>query len=388
MGANFSFPEWQSAMSSLVALFLVMLIGFGIGNVVADEDEEFCRSNITSILPPPYGTMKNMICQNVWNTFTIRYSQTKDNVITIVLSAIYTTGWVGMGFSSDGMMLNSSCMVGWIPPGGKGQIRQYHVEGLMPSEIKHNKGELPLTKTPPLAVLHNGTIYLAFQLKYPSPLGLQPIILAYSTDYPHQDLRLTHHDDKTSIIFDFSSSSKSAAMESIKTVKMIHGVVGILGWGFFLPCGAMVARYLKHHNPLWFYLHICCQVTGFLLGFVTVIVGLQLYNQLDSDIPTHKGIGILLLVLSILQMFALFLRPHRDSQYRKYWNWYHSWVGRTALFYGALNIVLGMYYAESGGAWKTTYGILVGFIMLTCIVLEVFVEQKKLNDLPPPPPTS
>nr|GMD25014.1 cytochrome B561 and DOMON domain-containing protein At3g61750-like [Ipomoea batatas]GMD27840.1 cytochrome B561 and DOMON domain-containing protein At3g61750-like [Ipomoea batatas] len=267
MGANFSFPEWQSAMSSLVALFLVMLIGFGIGNVVADEDEEFCRSNITSILPPPYGTMKNMICQNVWNTFTIRYSQTKDNVITIVLSAIYTTGWVGMGFSSDGMMLNSSCMVGWIPPGGKGQIRQYHVEGLMPSEIKHNKGELPLTKTPPLAVLHNGTIYLAFQLKYPSPLGLQPIILAYSTDYPHQDLRLTHHDDKTSIIFDFSSSSKSAAMESIKTVKMIHGVV-----------------------------------TGFLLGFVTVIVGLQLYNQLDSDIPTHKGIGILLLVLSILRV--------------------------------------------------------------------------------------
>ncbi|XP_019188546.1 PREDICTED: cytochrome b561 and DOMON domain-containing protein At3g61750-like [Ipomoea nil] len=383
MGANLSFPEWQS-MSSLVAFFLVIyLIGFGIENVVA-EDQQHCRiNNITAILPPPYGNMRNMICQNVWDSFTIRFSQSKDYVVTIVLSATYTTGWVGMGFSSDGMMINSSCMVGWIPPaGGKGQILQYHVEGTMPSEIKPNKGELPLTKTPPLAVLQNGTIYLAFQLEYPTPLGPQPVVLAYSSEYPHQDLLLTHHDDKTSIIFDFSTS-KAAASASIKRMKMIHGIVGILGWGFFLPCGAMVARYLKNHNPLWFYLHICCQVTGFLLGFVTVIVGLQLYNQLDCDFPTHKGIGILLLVLSILQMFALFLRPDEDSPYRKYWKWYHSWVGRTALFFGALNIVLGMHFAEAGSTWKTSYGVIVGLTILTCIVLEVFVEQK-LNDLPPP----
>lgn len=69
MGANFiSFPEWQS-MSSL-ALLLVILIGFGGRNVAADE--EYCSTNITSFLPPPYGTMKNMECHPLWNSFTIR----------------------------------------------------------------------------------------------------------------------------------------------------------------------------------------------------------------------------------------------------------------------------------------------------------------------------
>lgn len=84
-------------------------------------------------------------------------------------------------------------------------------------------------------------------------------------------------------------------------------------------------------------------------------------------------------------MFALFLRPQKDSHYRKYWNWYHSWVGRIALFYGALNIVLGMHCSGAGSAWKTSYGIIVGFIIFTCIILEASAGQKKLNDPPTPP---
>lgn len=109
-----------------------------------------------------------------------------------------------MGFSRDGMMLNSSCMVGWINPEGHSRIKQYYVEGFTPSEIKPEKGELPLTSVPPYIALQGASIYLAFQLKFGTHLKRQPILLAYSSRYP-QHHHLTIHDDKTTIYLDFSS---------------------------------------------------------------------------------------------------------------------------------------------------------------------------------------
>lgn len=125
-------------------------------------------------------------------------------MITIVLSTTYTSGWVGMGFSRDGMMLNSSCMVGWITPEGRSRIKQYYIEGFTPSEIKPDKGELPLTSVPPYLAIEGGSIYLAFQLKFATHINRQPILLAYSSKYP-QHHHLTIHDDKTTLYLDFSS---------------------------------------------------------------------------------------------------------------------------------------------------------------------------------------
>lgn len=125
-------------------------------------------------------------------------------MITIVLSTTYTSGWVGMGFSRDGMMLNSSCMVGWITPEGRSRIKQYYIEGFTPSEIKPDKGELPLTSVPPYLAIEGASIYLAFQLKFATPINRQPILLAYSSKYP-QHHHLTIHDDKTTLYLDFSS---------------------------------------------------------------------------------------------------------------------------------------------------------------------------------------
>lgn len=79
--------------------------------------------------------------------------------------------------------------------------------------------------------------------------------------------------------------------------------MAILGWGFLLPVGAILARYLRHKDPLWYYLHIGLQFTGFIFGLAAVILGIQLYNRIHPNIPAHRGIGIFLLVLSILQVW-------------------------------------------------------------------------------------
>lgn len=121
-----------------------------------------------------------------------------------MLSTIYTSGWVGIGFSRDGKMLNSSCIVGWVNLEGQGRIKQYHIKGFTPSEIKPDRGELPLTNVPPYVAVQGATIYLSFQLKFNTSLKTQPLLLAFSTKTPHHH-RLTVHEDKTTIYFDFSS---------------------------------------------------------------------------------------------------------------------------------------------------------------------------------------
>ncbi|XP_069151162.1 cytochrome b561 and DOMON domain-containing protein At3g61750 [Solanum lycopersicum] len=169
-----------------------------------------------------------------------------------------------MGFSREGMMINSSCMDGWVTPAGHGKIKQYYVEGITPSKIIPDKGELPLTTVPPL-------IYLQ--------------------------------------------------------------------------------------------------------GLAGVVLGIHVNNKLQPDIPGHQGIGILILVLGILQVLVFFVRPDKDSKYRNCWNDYHSWMGRTALFFGALNIVLGMHYAGAGQGWKLSYGFFLASTMLACIILETLLRQ-------------
>ncbi|CBI34491.3 unnamed protein product, partial [Vitis vinifera] len=159
-----------------------------------------------------------------------------------------------------------------------------------------------------------------------------------------------------------------------RDLKASHGAMGLIAWGVLLPFGAIIPRYFKHHDPQWFYLHISIQIVGFLLGLATVLVGTILYSGLDSNrtprLKIHRPIGSLAFFLSILQVMALILRPDKASKWRKYWNLYHHWAGRLALFLGGLNIVIGIWVAEAGSSWKITYGFFVTFILLTVAVLE------------------
>ncbi|PON98016.1 Cytochrome b561 and DOMON domain-containing protein [Trema orientale] len=357
--------------------------GGGVGSTTAGAGEsELCNNDLSNFLPPPYGNLTNVICKPVWNTFVLRYTQNEENVMNIVLSAIYTTGWAGMGFSKDGMMVGSSAIVGWVTKKGQARIKQFYLQGSRKSQVIADKGELPLTGIPPSVVLHGPRIYLAFQLKFDKPLNQQPLILAFGFAYP-KHLHLTEHDDKTTIRFDFSAGSASAAPSDLGQMKKNHGILAILGWGLILPLGAIVPRYFKHKDPLWYYLHSVIQFVGFVFGLAAVVLGQQLYNEIGAHFPTHRGIGIFILVLSILQILAFFLRPNKEAKIRKYWNWYHHSMGRLALLFGALNIVLGMQIGGAGNDWKIGYGFLLGIVLLSVIVLEVLKwikrsEEKKM----------
>lgn len=133
----------------------------------------------------------------------MQYTKTGDTT-TIILSAPYTVGWVGIGFSRDGMMAGSSAMVGWINKHGHAKVKQFYLRGRRQSEVIIDKGELPLNTVPAAVATNGAEIYIAFQLQTTIPFGKQPILLAFSTKHPLNH-HLSKHVDKAAIIFDFSS---------------------------------------------------------------------------------------------------------------------------------------------------------------------------------------
>lgn len=84
------------------------------------------------------------------------------------------------------------------------------------------------------------------------------------------------------------------------------------------------------------------------------------------------------------QVIAFFLRPDKDSKVRKFWNWYHHWVGRLALFLAAVNIIIGIRVGGAGNGWKGGYGFSLAVILITVIVLEVMLWMGSKKSADPP----
>jgi hypothetical protein len=178
-------------------------------------------------------------------------------------------------------------------------------------------------------------------------------------------------------MFAGSSSSASSFPEGLKRT---HGALNLFAWGVLLPIGAIVARYCRRWDPLWFYLHTGIQFVGFILGLAGIVAGVSLYNKIQANVPAHRGLGIFVLVLGILQILAIFLRPNKDSKYRKFWNWYHHWVGRLVLFFAAINIVVGIKVGGAGNSWKIGYGFNLAVLLITIIALEVLLWTRWRNN--------
>ncbi|XP_008783208.1 cytochrome b561 and DOMON domain-containing protein At3g61750 [Phoenix dactylifera] len=362
--------------------FLALILALGAAITAVHSQVDSCGSDLSTFLPAPFNS-SGLNCKPIWNSFILRYSQNQENVSSIVLSAAYTSGWVGIGFSIDGMMVGSSAMVGFIGKGGKAHIKQYYLRGQTSSEVIVNEGQLLTTDVAPAVVLYGVNIYLAFQLKFSAPVTQQTLLFAFSSETPN-NYHLTEHDDKTSVSFDFSAGTSATSTYPYQ-LKRNHGALAIFGWGVLLPIGAIIARYCRQWDPLWYYFHVIIQFAGFIVGLAGVVAGISLYNRVHADVKAHRGLGIFILVLGILQVIAFFLRPDKDSKIRKYWNWYHHWVGRLLLFLAAINIAFGIQVGGAGNSWKVGYGINLSVILIAVTVLETMLWTKWSNKTVAPP---
>ncbi|XP_020093344.1 cytochrome b561 and DOMON domain-containing protein At3g07570-like isoform X2 [Ananas comosus] len=86
------------------------------------------------------------------------------------------------------------------------------------------------------------------------------------------------------------------------------GVLNAMSWGLLFPLGVIMARYLrvfKSADPAWFYLHIACQCSDYVLS----VAGWGLGPKLGSESKgityyAHRDIGIALFCFATLQVLG------------------------------------------------------------------------------------
>ncbi|KAG6508000.1 hypothetical protein ZIOFF_033355 [Zingiber officinale] len=88
--------------------------------------------------------------------------------------------------------------------------------------------------------------------------------------------------------------------------KQTHGILCVVSWGVLFPLDQIFARYLKTFksvDPAWFYLHISCQMLGYVIGVAGWATGLVLGNKSKGIVHTnHRNIGITLFTFCTLQV--------------------------------------------------------------------------------------
>ena len=95
-----------------------------------------------------------------------------------------------------------------------------------------------------------------------------------------------------------------------------HGIINAVAWGFLLPVGVMAARYLRPicgaNNPLWFYVHVTCQCTGYILGVAGWGLGMKLqsYNK-GAIFYKHRNLGIAIFAFATFQVSQITKPPDR-----------------------------------------------------------------------------
>jgi len=88
--------------------------------------------------------------------------------------------------------------------------------------------------------------------------------------------------------------------------KQIHGLLNAISWGILFPVGAIIARYLRSlrfADPFWFYLHVICQFSSYVIGVTGWAIGLDLGAKSKGiEYTSHRIIGIVLFCIATLQV--------------------------------------------------------------------------------------
>ena len=171
---------------------------------------------------------------------------------------------------------------------------------------------------------------------------------------------------------DYTNNRQISCPHPFFTTEMVHGILMFLAWGICFQVGAVIARYAKFANPLWFYLHICFQLSGL---FIAVIGFVFSFLNRSKPLFPHAIIGIIAMALVLWQPINALYRPeHRkgekDSIFRWIWYFLHMLTGRFALLLGLVNISLGLFLIISPlPIW------IIWYVLLFCYVVFLVVME-------------
>lgn len=157
--------------------------------------------------------------------------------------------------------------------------------------------------------------------------------------------------------------------------KNIHGLLNAIGWGIMMPLGVLIARYMRvfsSADPAWFYLHVTCQTSAYIIGVAGWATGIRLGSQSPGiTFTSHRTIGIALFCVATLQVIALLVRPKKDHKHRLYWNIYHHSVGYSVIILSIINIFKGFDILNPEKFWEKIYIGIIVVLAILAVLLEI-----------------
>ncbi|KAI3854790.1 hypothetical protein MKW92_048257 [Papaver armeniacum] len=352
---------------SFIFILLVQLIS---SLFCVNSQSDSCNSNnLSNLKGLPFDTT-SLSCFPLWTRqdYILRYSKTGSDVWNFLLSAPQKKNYIAIGFSESGKMPGSSAIVGWVGDNSIGIAKQYFLGDKRADRVLSDQGNLTLLdKSSPTITSQNSRLYLAFQLKTAQPI--RNVIYSIGPDgvLPNSRFTLSQHADEGNTLVNYETGQAKTLSPPYTRLRRGHGSLNMIGWGLCLLIGAMVARYLREKDPLWFYLH----------AFSGIITGLVLEDVLSASVDRHKTIGIFVLIFGCLQVIAFLARPKVESKYRFYWNIYHWTVGRTMIILAAANVFYGLKLADEHKGWTAGYAVALSILIVTAIGLEIRMRMRK-----------
>lgn len=143
-------------------------------------------------------------------------------------SIIILLQYIAIGFSTNGRMVGSSAIVGWITSDGEsGDAKQYLLGGMSPSDVIPDQGELKILNGSLMIESVSSRLYMSFQLMAELPRENLLYAMGPADFFPSSpEFRLREHQFMTTTTINYITGQQ----ESISFFSKIHVV--LISWRF------------------------------------------------------------------------------------------------------------------------------------------------------------
>eukprot|EP00899_Mesostigma_viride_P011683 jgi/Mesvir1/20515/Mv12396-RA.1 len=314
------------------------------------------------------------------------------DVLDITLDA-HTSGYVALGFSSNGWMQGSLAVLGWGGAGASVRVYQlYQLATDLPSLSAIPSTSLPLLSS--TASESAGRTQVSFSVRasdIPSHLGVNTrggssqLIWAWSD----VDTLVYHGQSRgTGWINWASGEGHSSRADTRRDEQRRHGLIMYFAFAVFMPAAILVGRYGRMLLPAT----LCVAVFVALVGFS---YALYQFPRLNAR---HGNLGWTVIALMLTQLGGASYRPAKPehggpesstkdiekSTRRRAWEWFHRTFGLTTLFLGLINIYVGLgrYKDEQQeDVWQLMLGfsVYIGVVAVAAVVLELVTYRMRVK---------
>ncbi|CAN6926665.1 unnamed protein product [Brassica oleracea var. botrytis] len=150
-------------------------------------------------------------CVEVWSdqNYILRYAKTVENTWSFILSTPDSNAYIAIGFSTNGRMVGSSAIVGWITSDGEsGDAKQYLLGGMSPGDVIPDQGDLKIVNGSLMIESVSSRLYMSFQLTAELPREKLLYAMGPAGFFPSSpEFRLREHQFVTTTTINYNTGS-------------------------------------------------------------------------------------------------------------------------------------------------------------------------------------